>query len=798
MKVLQDHGQLSSFDRHVYRVKQAVWRGGLLTLLLWLTVPMAVIAAQPTQRLDFPHHPERILVRLDSGATAQNRSDLHASMGAVLLKEYTIVEGLALVQVPPGTLAQKLFDYQSNPLVLSAEPDYMLSVAAPPPNDQFYCSQWGLNNTGQNINDDCQTCPVVDTCPMDPGIDCADINVACADINVENVWDIWTGDADFKIAVIGTGVDVNHPDLIGNIWTNPGESGLDGNGNPKETNGIDDDGNDYIDDVHGWDFIEGDNDPTDDNDHETFVAGIIGAVGNNGIGVTGINWECDIVVLKVLDVDGNSFMNSVIDAVQYCVDNNITVSNNSYGTFAFSQDHKDAIENDQSIGHIFVAAAGNDGTSNDVIRFYPASYNLPNIIAVAATDNNDNIADFPFGGSNFGLESVDIGAPGLNIYSTNHTPNYRYWSGTSFASPHVAGVVALLRSKMTNLTWNEIIEHIFNNVREVVDLENMTVTGGVIDAAASMVDCNNNGILDETDIANGFSTDCNGNQLADDCETGGTEDCQPNGTFDFCDISTGTSNDCNANQIPDECETGVNEDCQPNGTLDLCDIYIGTALDCNENFVPDSCDIASQTSKDDNFDGIPDECVFLFVSSTAAGTGTGKTWANALTSVAAALTIANKPNSSVEEIWVAGGTYHEAIRLVEDIDVYGGFAGWETNLNERDINANETIISADLADNDAFSFYSDNAPFVVDASNTTDQTLFDGFTLKDARHSVGAAGGGLFCQTCSLIINHCKITGNEASALSRLNFGIYGLQFAPCVFDFHLPINASLRCINIS
>ena len=216
-------------------------------------------------------YPDRLLVRFKHGTTRAGRQAAHnAAQAKRVLREYHVVSNLQLVEVEEDVLPAALAVYQGHPDVLYAEPDYLVH-AFDVPNDPHFDQLWGLYNWGQTINND-------------PG-------TAGADILAVDAWDIWTGDPDFRIAVIDTGVNYNHPDLQANIWTNPGEI---------PGNDVDDDGNGYVDDVHGYDFLDGDGDPLDGYGHGSHVAGTIGAVGNNNAGVAGVNWHCKIVAVRFL------------------------------------------------------------------------------------------------------------------------------------------------------------------------------------------------------------------------------------------------------------------------------------------------------------------------------------------------------------------------------------------------------------------------------------------------------------------------------------------------------------------
>ena len=509
-------------------------------------------------------HPTELLVRFDPSTSRALEQTIHVRAGAHrVLKRYRSVEGLCLVEVAEGQREDVRKRYAAEPQVKYVQRNHAIHLAAVP-DDPSFPIQWGLRNTGQTIvnwldQDD----------PGTPG----------ADIRAEGAWDLTTGDAAFRIAVLDTGVDYNHPDLAGNIWTNPGEI---------PGNGIDDDGNGWIDDVHGYDFANDDGDPMDDHSHGTHVAGILGAVGNNGIGVAGVNWQCQIVALKILDFTGSGFESDAIEAIDYLIDNGILLSNNSWGTDAeFSPALHQAVGALQSIGHLFVTAAGNFyGRNIDEIPFYPASFDFPHLLAVASVDNDDILSLF----SNIGPLSVDLAAPGDGVWSTLPGGSYGFSAGTSMAAPHVTGTAALLWGRRPELSWSDVRSRLLRSVRSVPSLIGRTVTGGIIDASVAVGDCNHNGVPDEEDIAQGGSEDCNNDGFPDECEP----DCNATGSADACDIALGDSDDLNANGIPDECEP----DCNGNGIPDFTDIVNGTSTDVDRNGIRDECECLWDIDKD--------------------------------------------------------------------------------------------------------------------------------------------------------------------------------------------------------
>ena len=306
-----------------------------------------------------------------------------------------------------------------------------------------------------------------------------------ADIDAPDAWDVYTGSGDVVVAVIDTGVDYAHPDLDGNIWVNPGEI---------PGNGIDDDGNGRVDDVHGWDFGDGDGDPMDHHSHGTHVAGIIGAEGGNGVGVAGVNWSASIMALKYTDDGGGGFADDSVAAINYATmmrrdyGINVRVINASYGEYTFIHSERDAIQAAGEAGILFVAAAGERDphpVDNDLMPHYPSCYPLDNIIAVAATDGLGSLASY----SDWGASSIDLAAPGgdwIEVLSTVPGGGYGEKIGTSMATPHVAGVAALAWSIAPAAGCEQIRAAILDGVAPEASLQGKTVTGGRLDAFGAL------------------------------------------------------------------------------------------------------------------------------------------------------------------------------------------------------------------------------------------------------------------------------------------------------------------------
>ena len=320
------------------------------------------------------------------------------------------------------------------------------------PNDPQFADQWALNNVGQNGGK------------------------AKADIDALKAWLKTRGSSDVVVAVLDSGVDYNHVDLRANMWTRPDTV-------PQYT----DDELGAFDDLHGFDIDDNVGDPMDDNGHGTHCAGIIGAEGDNGEGIAGINWNVRIMPLKFLSRGGFGTTKAAIEAINYAIDRkkhgvNIRVINASWGSTRGSKALEDAIRAAGDAGILFVAAAGNNGTDNDKRPHYPSNYDLPNVVSVAALDRTDTLTSF----SNFGVKTVHIAAPGKDILSTWLGDQYREASGTSMAAPQVSGVAALIVAGSPRISVAKLRERLLKSVDKIESLNGKVASGGRLNAAKAL------------------------------------------------------------------------------------------------------------------------------------------------------------------------------------------------------------------------------------------------------------------------------------------------------------------------
>ncbi|MGH2691232.1 MAG: S8 family peptidase [Actinomycetota bacterium] len=414
-------------------------------LMLGTAGEAAAQVAQPHGPADpavRPYAPGEIVVRYRSGTTRSARAEVRADLGATV-ESVSTLKGLQVLDLPPGTPVSSAVDAaQSEPQVLYAEPNYRVGHQASP-NDPMFDEMWalGLANS-QGVN---------------------------SGIDTPRVWNLTTGSPDVTVAVVDSGIDATHPDLAPNMWTNPGE---------VAGNGEDDDGNGMIDDTSGWDWVGGDNSPADENGHGTHVAGIVGARGNNGAGVTGVSWEVRLVSLRVLDGNGSGWTSDVADAFVYAGKMGVDVVNASLAGPAFSEAVLEAMG--AAPNTLFVVAAGNSSQNVALTPSYPCSYPLPNIICVAATGQSNQLSSY----SNWGA-AVDLAAPGDQILSTWPGGTYSELWGTSMATPHVSGLAALLAAAHPGTSADGLRAAILAGAEPLSALAGRTATGGRLSAAGA-------------------------------------------------------------------------------------------------------------------------------------------------------------------------------------------------------------------------------------------------------------------------------------------------------------------------
>ncbi len=421
----------------------------------------------------------KVLVRWKAGVSTGSRRIVRADVGVRSLRTLPLVPRAESVAVPAGaTVNETVAALRADPRVATAQPVFRYRAMT----DSYEPNQWGLSNTGQVPEQGYSSAGA-------PGVD----------VNAQGAWALpsGTGSASTVVAVIDTGVDIAHPDLSAGIWTNSGEI---------PGNGIDDDGNGFIDDVHGWDFLNNDNslydnttcsDTSDEDFHGTHVSGIIGAR-RNTLGVVGVAPSVTIMPLKTIGCSGGD-TTTVIDALAYAEQNGATIANMSLGGTGYDSALKAAID---ASGLLVVAAAGNGGgdgvgdnndfsvagcgtaseAANANCPEYPASFSSANIVAVAAVDNRGTLTSF----SNYGASSVDVAAPGASIISDYPNQQLTFLDGTSMATPFVTGVAALVTSAVPGISKAALKTRLLSTVRPLPSLSGRTVTGGIVDAAAAV------------------------------------------------------------------------------------------------------------------------------------------------------------------------------------------------------------------------------------------------------------------------------------------------------------------------
>ena len=394
------------------------------TLLSIASGPTAVWAAS------LPVDPATsVLLRFTAQTpTARQQADLKAVDGRVVT---AYPGGPSVVELPPwASQAAALATLDSSGDVVYAEANVTIHADAAEiiPNDPRFTEQWGLTM-----------------------------------VDAPEAWTVSTGSSSTIVAVIDTGIDLHNAEFAGRLWRNPTASTA---RNP----------------VYGWNFVNNNGNTQDNNGHGTNVAGILAAKGNNGVGIAGINWNTEIMPLKSLDANGNGTTDEAVAAIYFAVNNGAKVINASWGGDVWTSALLDALNYADSKGVVFVTAAGNESSNNDVTTTYPASFRTPNEIVVAAVDQTGNLASY----SNYGATTVDLAAPGTDIMSTI-PGGYAYYTGTSMATPFVSGTVSLLAGKFPGLTAEQLISKVLASVKPMPSLQGLTVTGGIVDPYYALI-----------------------------------------------------------------------------------------------------------------------------------------------------------------------------------------------------------------------------------------------------------------------------------------------------------------------
>ncbi len=416
----------------------------MLRTFLLLIGCFVLLAPVPSSGvIDLPRYaPERILVKAKAGISLERLNQFHRNKGSQILRTFCF-GGVQLLRVPPGeTVPGMIAKYRGSGLVEFAEPDFYVHAAATIPTDPYFLdgSQWGLQNVGQNGGT--------------PG----------ADIHALEGWDVQTSASNIVVAVLDTGIRFTHEDLVANLWLN--------------TN----------DNSHGFNAFTGSNDPSDDQGHGTLVAGILGAVGDNNLGVCGVAWQVKMMACKCLDVDGIGTDSSVITALEFASTNGARIVNASFSGPDFSEAVSNSIVNLRDVGIILVAASGDGWSDVDQVPRYPACYDIDNIISVGSSGNDDALG-FK---SNFGLTNVDLTAPGDLMFSTYFEADDSYYPtnfvdqplyGTSFAAAHVSGALALILEKFPCENYQTSIRRLLLAVDHIPALEGTCATGGRLNLA---------------------------------------------------------------------------------------------------------------------------------------------------------------------------------------------------------------------------------------------------------------------------------------------------------------------------
>ena len=450
--------------------RSSLRRWGAVLIAAACLAPLGATAAPTRDRAEAPtYDPSSVIVKYRPAAAKSDfaREAVRLAAGATVKRTFSTLPEIESLALEPGAdVASAVAALEADPRVEYAEPNYILSAFGEP-NDPAFRHQWGLHNTGQEV----RSLP-----SQGEGID----------VDAPEAWDMGTGSHEVVVAIVDEGLDVTHPDLAANVWVNTGE---------VANNRVDDDGNGLVDDVNGWDFLnddatvfDGADDESNSTDfHGTHTGGTVGAVGNNGIGVTGVCWNVQLMSLKFLAGSGRT--DDAVACIDYVIAMkrkgvNLRAINASWGGGGDAQSLYEAIGEAGTEGILFCAAAGNggdDGRADDIDSSptYPASYTLPNIITVGAWTRYNQSATF----SNYGAVSVDLLAPGGLIASTGPNGGYYWSSGTSMAAPHVTGAVALVASVNPALSAAQIKELALTTVTPIQYIP-PTVSGGRLNLRA--------------------------------------------------------------------------------------------------------------------------------------------------------------------------------------------------------------------------------------------------------------------------------------------------------------------------
>ncbi len=414
------------------------------------------------EEIDVPPNsePPEVIIKFRAGTSENMIKEILSRFNDRLEDEIESVSGLMAIDDLDNSDAESIVtEYRGLPEVEYAEPNYEINLDHAGggfkhlhPNDPRFMEQWALANDGRNGGKE------------------------GADIGAMRAWATTTGSDEIVVAVLDSGVDYTHSDLASNIWVRPATVGRYEDRNLGQ-----------IEDRHGYNAIENSGDPMDENGHGTHCAGIIGAEGGNGIGISGVNWKVKIMPLKFMNKGGFGTTKDAIEAINYVIDRkragvNVRIISASWGSTMRSRALEDVIKKAHEAGILFVAASGNSSVDTDRSPHFPASFRIENLISVAALDRNDELTSF----SNYGLKSVHIAAPGANILSTWPGDEYQERSGTSMATPVVSGVAALVLSRQPGLSVAELRTHILKSSDKVPSLTGKTVTGGRINAAKAV------------------------------------------------------------------------------------------------------------------------------------------------------------------------------------------------------------------------------------------------------------------------------------------------------------------------